>query len=352
MALFAGAIGLQLAASGHPETVERLFSHGLYRATVLLSCLTAVTPFSLAEVGLVAGGTWLAYLLFRWSVSLWREKRLRRLALASGLGNALLAVAVTYVAFLLLWGLNYQRQPFAVSAGLDTRGAGVSELEALCVALVERANDLRGAVAEDEHGVMRAPDGVSSLLARAGAGFSEAARLHPTLAGRCTRPKPVLLSPLLSRLGITGIYSPFTAEANVNTDAPGPELPFATSHEIAHAYGFAREDEANYLGYLACRLHPDPDFRYSGVLAASLYAQAALARRERAAYERLETRRSPAVRRDIDALSAWIARYRGPATEASQRMNNAYLRSQGQTEGVRSYGRMVDLLLAERRARR
>jgi hypothetical protein len=38
--------------------------------------------------------------------------------------------------------------------------------------------------------------------------------------------------------------------------------------------------------------------------------------------------------------------------EAQERVNNAYLRSQGQKEGVRTYGRMVDLLLAERRPRR
>jgi hypothetical protein len=100
---------------------------------------------------------------------------------------------------------------------------------------------------------MRAADGVRGVLGRVNAGFATAAQGYPVLAGRCARPKPALSSPVLSWLGITGIYSPFTAEPNVNMNVPDPDLPFTASHELAHARGFAREDEANYLGSLACR---------------------------------------------------------------------------------------------------
>ena len=61
--------------------------------------------------------------------------------------------------------------------------------------------------------------------------------------------------------------------------------------------------------------------------------------------------RSAAVRRDLQALQEWSDRYSGRVSRVSRSINNAYLRSQGQAEGVRSYGRMVDLLIAERRAR-
>ena len=44
-------------------------------------------------------------------------------------------------------------------------------------------------------------------------------------------------------------------------------------------------------------------------------------------------------------------RYESRAGAVQEKVNDAYLRAQGQ-EGVTSYGRMVDLLLAERRARR
>ena len=39
-------------------------------------------------------------------------------------------------------------------------------------------------------------------------------------------------------------------------------------------------------------------------------------------------------------------------TRVGQISNDLYLRSQGESRGITSYGRVVDLLLAERRAQR
>jgi len=165
------------------------------------------------------------------------------------------------------------------------------------------------------------------------------------------RLKRPLVSPLLWRLGITGIYVPFTGEANVNDTVPDPDLPFVAAHELAHLSGFAREDEASWVGPVACARDPDPDLRYSSALSMSLHALAALARADRDAFEAQARRRSAAVGRDVAALRAWSDRYRGPARRVALRVNDTYLKSQGQADGVRSYGRVVDLLLAERRAR-
>jgi hypothetical protein len=168
----------------------------------------------------------------------------------------------------------------------------------------------------------------------------------PALSGS---PKLAVLSPLLSYLGIGGIFSPFTGEANVNATLPDWDLPFTAEHELAHQHGFAREDEANYVGYLACRDHPDRDFRYSGTFQAGLYALGALARADRAAYARLRVTLAPPLGRDLAALQAWRARYESRLGEVQDRVNDAYLKTQGQRAGIRSYGRMVDLLIAERR---
>ena len=55
------------------------------------------------------------------------------------------------------------------------------------------------------------------------------------------------------------------------------------------------------------------------------------------------------VRRDLDAQREFWKQYEGKAAEIADDVNNAYLVSNNQEDGVRSYGRMVDLLLAERR---
>jgi len=352
LALLPAAVALELAVAASPPLVERLYSQSLYRV------VSAMFAASFGRVSFSAGETllWTAV----GGAAAWTVRRLRRLVRARGrrravlvstLADAWAAAGAVYLAFVILWGLNYRRPPYAVLAGLDARPATVAELTAVCERLIRETNDARDRLPEDAAGVARLADGRPGALRRAPAGYGAAARIEPVLAGASAPAKPVMVSTVLSYLGISGIFSPFTGEANVNMTLPDPDVPFAACHELAHARGFAREDEANYVGYLACTWHPDPDFRYSGRLAASVYAMNELARVDREGHARLEARRAPGVRRDLAALAAWAERYRGPAERVSRAVNNAYLKSQGQEEGVRSYGRMVDLLIAEERAR-
>jgi hypothetical protein len=338
-------------ASRSPAAVETLYARGLYPAlSAGLSCPASLLPLSLAEIVFLFLPFALAWRLGR----LWQEGRGAGWVRA-GLGlaaDASLLAGALGLAFVLLWGLNYHRQPFAASAGLDASPARLDELRGLAASLAARADRLREGLPEDTSGVLRAEGGAAGVLGRVGAGFAAAAPRYPLLSGRCLRPKPALLSGAMSWLGLTGIYSPFTGEPNVNVAAPDVELPFSASHEAAHQRGFAREDEASFVGYLACRFHPDRDFNYAGALAASVHASNALQVADREAWSRIETARSEAVKRDLRALREWAARHEGPAARAAERVNDAYLRAQGQRDGVRSYGRMVDLLLAERRAER
>ena len=332
--------------------VERGYSSGLYpKVAAAASRLTGRLPFSLAEwmaAGFVLLVLWRAG---RFAVRAARRRGYLREAWLPGLLGVVAAAGLLYLTFLLAWGLNYAREPFAVLSAMDASPPSIAELRSACADLVQEANALRQGLPEDSRGVFRLPDGRAGAFARAEKGYREAGALHPVLARRSSPPKPILSSRVFSYLGITGIFFPWTGEPNVNVDVPDPDIPFAAAHEMAHAKGFAREDEAGYVGYVACRFHPDRDFRYSGVLAASIYALNALSGADRAAHREVAEGRSAAVRRDLRALQDWSDRYSGRISRASRSVNNAYLRSQGQPEGVRSYGRMVDLLVAERRPR-
>jgi hypothetical protein len=332
--------------------VERGYSSGLYPAIAATAArLVGRVPFSIGEWVVVAFALLVCWRLVLFVARAARRRGYLRQAWLPGLFHLVVTAGVVYVTFLLAWGLNYAREPFAVLGGLDASPPRLAELRDACSDLVQEANALREGLPEDPGGVFRLEDGLAGALARAELGYREAGAVHAVLARRCAPPKPIATSRVFSYLGITGIFFPWTGEPNVNTDVPDPDIPFAVSHEMAHARGFAREDEAGYVGYLACRFHPDRDFRYSGVLSASIYALNALGGADRAAHRELADRRSTAVRRDLRALQEWSDRYSGRISRASRSVNNAYLRSQGQPEGVRSYGRMVDLLVAERRAR-
>ncbi len=316
------------------QIVEQAYSQAVYPVLLrLVGGATSLLPFALADAlpiaAIVLCAAGIAGLRRRWRVD-------RRRALVWAAKAISLAGAGVYLAFLLLWGLNYRRQPLAQSLGLQPGPAPVEELAGLASELVAAANDQR-ADRNERDGVFRLARGVDPALAQ--------------LAGT-VRPKPSLLSPVLARLGISGIFVPFTLEPLVNDRLPESEIPWSAAHEMAHAAGWAREDEANFLAWRRCRDHADPDFRYSGSLVASLYAVGAIADVAPDQGRAVAEARSPAVRRDIEAIRLYQARYEGRLARAGERVNDAYLRSQGDSRGVHSYGRMVDLLLAERRARR
>ena len=124
-------------------------------------------------------------------------------------------------------------------------------------------------------------------------------------------------------------------------------IPHAICHELSHLRGFMREDEANFIGYLACLASEDAAYRYSGALLGWIYAGNALAKVDPAAYIRLYEELPDAVKIELEENTQFWARYEGKTAEATEAVNDAYLKVNGQAEGVKTYGRVVDLMLED-----
>jgi len=337
------------------SAVERLYARGLFPLLVhALAEIARLVPFSLAEAALLVlllgGLLGLARTLAR----LLREPRTFPRAAAHGLRRALVLASCAYLAFLLLWGLNHAREPYATGTGLEPRPAAADELFATARELATRAAELRAGLAEDERGVFRSRLDHAGLAASVAAAYARAAEEDARLAGAAPLLRFPLLSPLLTALGISGIYAPFTGEAHVNREQEDAQLGFNACHEAAHARGFAREDEANYLAWRVGARAEESELAYSAHLGALRHVAAALARTDLRAGLELHAALDPAVARDWQAIDGFW-QPRTPAVRAarvvSERVNDTYLKSQGQAAGTQSYGRMVDLVLAERRAR-
>lgn len=351
------ALGLifSLMATHFSQLIEAGFSTKIYYWTIRpYSLLTGIFPFSLAELTVLFIIVLMAY---RLSMAIKMLQNNPQDYLQGLLGKGaqwVVTCVVIYLAFTFMWGLNYSRMTFAEISGLPVAPAEVEELTALALSLTERANELRDEVAEDHRGVMILSGDIPDMFGRAHLGYERAAATYPVLGGRYGSPKGVMLSPYWSYTGISGVYFPFTAEANINTHLPHSMLPsmlpFTTAHEMAHQRGFAREDEANYIAYFTSALHPDTDFQYSGVLQALTYTMNALYRVDVESWNEIRDEFSGGVRRDLIDLQEYRDRFQGPVRQASTRMNNTYLMANRQADGVYSYGRMVDLMLAEFRA--
>ena len=309
--------------------------------------LTGLFGFSLAELFVVSALLMILFKTGRIALELFSNTKGFIKQIPQSVFKLPFILAVIYLVFNLMWGLNYNRETFAEISGLPVEPASVEELAELAAHLTHRANELREWTAEDERGVMLLSNGVQDVFNRAHLGYLEAAKIYPELGGQYGPPKGVMLSRYLSHAGIAGLYFPFTAEANVNTKIPHFKLPSTTAHEMAHQRGFAREDEANYIAYLTCTLHPDLSFQYSGVMMALMYTMNTLYTYNMEAWAEIRSEYSDGMNRDLQDYREYLARYQGPAKETFTRINDTYLIANRQEEGVQSYSDMVDLLLAE-----
>ena len=159
--------------------------------------------------------------------------------------------------------------------------------------------------------------------------------------------KGVKASVAMSYGGIAGIYIPYFAEANVNINQPALLIASSAAHETAHYLGVAREDEANFVSYLACTYSLDASVRYSGTMLALINCANQLYASDAELYRRLVSEYySEGMLRDLRDYNAYWDSFEGPIEEAVDNMNDNYLKFNKQENGVKSYGMMVDLLLA------
>ena len=169
---------------------------------------------------------------------------------------------------------------------------------------------------------------------------------YSSLAGFYPHPKYLtFMSRLFSNMGVSGIYSPFTVEANVNGEMTGLEKPFTSCHELSHLKGFMNEGEANYIGWLACINSDDPAFNRSGWIIAWIYAGNSLYSIDQDKYSELRKKLPDDVIRELDENHEFWKSHETRASEVQDRVNDAYLRSNGQKEGIQTYGQLTTLML-------
>lgn len=339
IALICFLLGKIMSRYGY--ALEKYYSSTINKTIIqYISQITGVFSFSLAEIIFVGHVislpiilVFLIYKLIKGNFFLYLFKILNYLC-------------ILYIMFMAMWGFNYNRISIGTMLDLQVQPASIEELYRLNQAIIEKANTLREEVEENLDGIMHLQEGHKDVFLRADQGYESLGKTLKVLSGNYGKPKPIALSNLMLYTGISGIYFPFTAEANVNVDIPHMILPATTLHEMAHQRGFASEDEANYIAYLTASAHPDVDFQYSGTVLALIHSMNALYAQDAKLATTLRSTYSEGLNRDFKYYSAFWKAYEGKANETSNKINNTYLKSNGQKDGIKSYGKMVDLLLA------
>lgn len=266
--------------------------------------------------------------------------------LARFFSGLLLAAGILFFIYAAACGVNYYRTSFAEETSLEVEGGTVEELKEACRMLTDQVNETASEVYRDESGQMKLTGDVQE---RAVAAMEKLGEKYDCLEGEYPRPKGLVFSWILSVQKLTGIYSPFTIEANYNTEMTDYNIPFTACHELAHLKGFMQEQEANFIGYLAALESDDTEFQYSGALLGWIYCTNALQETDYEAYREIRSELCEEAEVDLEANSQFWQKYESPVAEVANEVNDTYLKANGQQDGVVSYDRMVELILAYNR---
>lgn len=268
--------------------------------------VSSLVPFSLAELLMAIAVIWILSMIIR---RRWMN-----------LFTGLLAGGLTVYALLcLLWGTYYYGE-----APAQTDKISVEQLEAVTQYFAD--------MADDNYGPEPDRDGI----------IEKSARLY----GDCgIRAKGIVCSKIMSLVDFTGFFFPLTGEANVNMDSPAHDLPATVAHELAHLFGVAREQEANFYALKSSLEYGDREYVYSAALLAYTHLGNALYEEDYDRWLKVHDSLSDEVIADLKETSDYWGKYETPVKTVSNKVYENFLFSYGQDLGLKSYGACVDLIV-------
>ncbi|HQR31844.1 MAG TPA: DUF3810 domain-containing protein [Blastocatellia bacterium] len=341
------AFAVQTLASLAPETVESVYSQTAYY--YLVRWLSAANKFISKPLGeLLFVGIILWYIGF----TLWYLGRAfrRETNLVDVLKVLVLQVAwlftFAFAAFLLMWGLNYQRQPIEERMDLERRAEGRQELIDVGRRIIDGINrnySTRDAVAATGTSLMTVSQ--PKLFQSIENSFQLENSLGAASQGGFSDPKPLIFSKVATWLDIRAVYIPYTGEATYNENLLDCDLPFVIAHAKAHQRGFAREDEANFIAFLACIKSNEPYVRYSGFLHA-LKVLDFLARSDVQDTQALRAQLAPGPAADVTARETFGVRSKSSSlAPISDSIINIYLRANRIRGGLKNFSEDTPLIV-------
>jgi hypothetical protein len=254
-----------------------------------------------------------------------------------------------------------------IDSAADSEAYSVEEVLRVRNEVAAACNQLSAQVARDEKDRILYPGSVSEagneidMADKAREVMRQLGAQYAQLDGYYPRPKPMFFSDFMCRQYMLGWYFPFSMEANYNQVAYVMNQPASMCHELAHLKGFIREDEANFIGYLACTQSDDIYFQYSGYLSVLGYLERDLQKAQEQApeaYRRACEAEEPlrlldiVYQDDVFVTDEEWERIDEEAlidSETVDEATNAFLETSLKTNGVEdgmvSYSRVVELLL-------
>jgi hypothetical protein len=325
------------------DWVEHFYSEGFYPLiSRFLRILFGWLPFSIGDILYLCAVLYLVLKAIKF-LGILKKRQIKNYLTWVLVKKFLRLVLWIYLVFNIFWGLNYNRLGMATQLKLDVMPYTVQDLDTLNLTLQKRLNLYAGLV----DSAKRISLNHNQPLFNEGiAAYQKVEKSLPFLKYNNPSIKPSLFSHIGHYFGFTGYYNPFTGEAQVKTTVPFFLKPFIVTHEIGHQLGYAKENEANFVAFFACRSSDNPEFRYSVYYEMFHYAIRDLYRQDSSKANYYRETLSPQVKKDDEEFIAYLTRSKNYVEPWITKFYDEYLKLNNQPNGKMTYNEVVAWLIA------
>ncbi len=309
----------------------------------VMTTVTSWIPFSLAEFFILSSPVWvilLVLIIFRKVNRSW-QAGIRFVVSMLSLVSLLYSLAVFG------YEPGFYNSPVAEKLELNRRDLSPEDLYETAMILLDEIKEDLDDVSFPRGTYSAMTFSYAELNEKLNDAYDKFADTYPQFERLHSSTKPVMLSEPWTYTHISGMYTFFTGEANVNVNYPDYIVVSSAAHEMAHQRGINREDEANFIAYLVCSMSDDPYIRYSGKLDVLKDVAGKLGAASAELYAKYVVNVPDEIRRENIFYGEFFEKYKKTVvSDVSTAVNDKFITSNNQPAGVKSYGLVVDLVAA------
>src|SRR5687768_5226249 len=323
--------------------VEHCYTYGFYPIiSGGLRILFGWLPFSFGDIVYLAAVFYIILKALKF-LRVLKKRQLKEYLNQVLLRKFLRLILWIYLVFNIFWGLNYNRLGIASQLKLDVKTYSVQDLDTLTFVLQERLNSYAASVDSTKRIALNHN---RILFREAIATYKNVEKSMPFLTYNFPSVKPSMYSHIGHYFGFTGYYNPFSGEAQIKTTVPFFLKPFVVLHEIGHQLGYGKENEANFIAFIASRSSANPEFQYSVYYEMHQYSIRELYRRDSTKAKLHRERLHPQVEKDTRELAAYLFRSKNYVEPWVTSFYDEYLKLNNQPKGKMTYNEVVAWLIA------
>ena len=272
----------------------------------VFASISGIFPFSVAETVIILSPLIIILVI----IKIFKVSRGTISDMVRMLISMLSVLAIFFSSFSLLFASGYRGTTLDRKLGIDSALVSADDLYNTAIYLGNKLDEIIVNVDFTHNSSSVMPYSFNKMNDLLQEAYKKAGKKYDFLPTFYSKVKPIILSEPMTYTHISGVYTYFTGESNINTNFPDYTIPYTAAHELAHQRGIAREDEANFVAFLVCCESDDPYIKYSGYMNLYEYVLSALNKASKDKYKEVINNTDACLIYEMRAYNAFFEKYR------------------------------------------